>query len=352
MKNTVIIILILKLLTFPCAALTTKEIEAKLVEFDMLAGVDEEQASKKTTEIAKLMYAYIAVTGRNTVDPTPEALQQAHDLYSLLNISRVKRLLAVSSQAEKNSKGHPYGPLGLLFYAEPTDELRHVLIDFARNHKKRGLENTIYFTLFNLGLDTQEMRIEITERLISYEWGSGSAGALSVIHYYPIPEAIPFLKAALTKETTTLAKVSPSLIANSALLLGPQAVELLPLLEIRLNELLNSGADPRLVNDFTEAIETVNGTRPLKKIWSINGAGQVISGRPQRIEIKSDGYYVGGQRLFTHASTNTRNTPITLVNKTTSPKSSPKINKILWGFGSLIMCAGALITVWLYKRQN
>jgi len=299
MKATVIIFFVLNLVILPCTALTTKEIEAKLIEFDKLAGVDEEQASKKSTEVAKLMYAYVAIAGRNTVDPTPEALRQAHDLYGLLDISRIKRLLAVSSQADKNNRGHAYGPLGLLFYAEPTEELRSVLWDFSKSHEKRGLENTVYFTIFNLGLDTEEMRVEITQRLISYEWGSGSAGDLAIIHNYPIPEAIPFIKASLTKETNTLAKVSPSMIADSVLRLGPQAIELLPLLEKRLNELLNSGEDPRVAARLTEAIETVNGTRSIKKIWSINGAGQVISGRPQRIEIKDDGYYVGGGKIFT-----------------------------------------------------
>jgi hypothetical protein len=173
------------------------------------------------------------------------------------------------------------GILNLLSYAKPTDELRQELLQLANVPNPRGAARAAYNLIFQLGLDTPEVRQEIVKRMSAYQESDENTAAAEIYFSagaeWRLEEALPLYIELLQSEYRSKEELNWRVrsIATAVRPLGSQAADILPLLQQQIARMKAENADFRDINVVEGAIRAIEGKDAIEPLLAVSGAGPV-----------------------------------------------------------------------------
>ena len=174
------------------------------------------------------------------------------------------------------------GILNLLSYAKPTDELRQELLQLANVPNPRGAARAAYNLIFQLGLDTPEVRQEIVKRMSAYQESDENTAAAEIYFSagaeWRLEEAVPLYIELLQSEYRSKEELNWRFrsVAESVRGLGSKATAILPLLQQQLARMKAESADFHDINIIEGAIRAIEGKDPIEPLLAVSGAGPIV----------------------------------------------------------------------------
>lgn len=243
-------------------------------------GIKGGDKLRSVAEVKKTIQFYIRGADSNDwATPSIERLKRLGEIADAIQpyTSLLIDLGTPTSTGDCNSNA-----LGLLYFAHPTKELKQELLNLANAPKPRGAARAAYDIIFNLGMDTPDVREEIIKRMAEYQPESYKSSAANEIFYaagaaWRMEEAIPFYLDILQREYRNKNELNGRVrtVANAVRGLGSKAADVLPLLQHQLARMKAEEADFRDINVVERAIRAIEGKEPIEPLLSVNGAGPV-----------------------------------------------------------------------------
>lgn len=257
----------------------------------LAAGVRGENNDQLVRETHRLIQIYVREADQNDwATPSSERLKRLSQVANAIQ-PYTSLLVQLGSPFEKEFKmgqgtvqgteQYNQGTLNLLSYAKPTDELKQELLQLANVPNPRGAARAAYNLIFQLGLDTPEVRQEIVNRMSAYQETDESTAAAEVYFSagaeWRIKEAVPLYVDLLQSNYRDKTELNWRVrsIAAAVRPLGSQAAEILPLLQQQLARMKAENADFRDINVVEGAIRAVEGKDPIEPLLAVSGAGPV-----------------------------------------------------------------------------
>lgn len=227
-------------------------------------------------KIVRSIQTYISNADSNSwANPSPERLKRIEAIGKV--IEPYTDVLIDLGTPTLTQQGNP-NALSILYYATPTDQLRHRLVTLAEVKNPRGAARDAYSILINLGLDTPKIRDSIVEKLSKYvnEYETPYAAELLYgAREWRIPELLPFYRQLLQREYKSKDQQYSvvRLVAESVIGMGAVAEPVLPLLRKSLEQMKREKVDFRDINVIAESIRSIEQEKRNAPLLAMNGSG-------------------------------------------------------------------------------
>ncbi|NJM54905.1 MAG: hypothetical protein HC841_02345 [Verrucomicrobiae bacterium] len=256
---------------------------------ESVRGENNDQLVRDTQ---RLIQMYVREADQNDwATPSPERLKRLNKVadaiqpYTSLLIqlgSPYKKDFKMEQVIVQGTEQYNQGVLNLLSYAKPSDELKDQLLQLAHVPNPRGTARAAYNLIFQLGMDTADVREEIVKRMADYQPESYKSSAANEIFYsagaeWRIEEAVPLYMKELQRDYKNKDELNGRVraVANAVRGLGSKASAILPLLQQQLARMKAENTDFRDINVVEGAIRAVEGKDPIEPLLAVSGAGPI-----------------------------------------------------------------------------
>jgi hypothetical protein len=243
-------------------------------------GIKGGDKLRSVGEVKKTIQLYIR--GADTNDWATPSIERLKRLGEIADAIQPYTSLLIDLGTPTSTGDGNSNALDLLYFARPTSELKQELLNLANVPSPRGAARAAYDIIFNLGMDTPDVREEIIKRMAEYQPESYKSSAANEIFYaagaaWRMEETIPFYLEILQSEYRNKNELNGRVrtVANAVRGLGPKAADVLPLLQQQLARMKAENADFRDINVIEGAIRAIEGKEPIEPLLSVNGAGPV-----------------------------------------------------------------------------
>ena len=254
-----------------------------------IRGANNDQLARETQRFIQI---YVREADQNDwATPSSERLKRlsqvadAMQRYTSLLVklgSPFEREFKMEQGTVWGTEQYNQGILNLLSYAKPTDELKQELLQLANVPNPRGAARAAYNLIFQLGLDTPEVRQEIVKRMSAYQESEENTSAAEIYFSagaeWRLEEAVPLYIELLQSEYRSKEELNWRVrsVAESVRGLGSKATAILPLLQQQLARMKAESADFRDINIIEGAIRAIEGKDPIEPLLAVSGAGPIV----------------------------------------------------------------------------